>query len=758
MKKISFILSILLLIFLSACNEEDVQENITVIFKIEDQIYKSILTLDTTLSDYNNEEVPIKENHDFKGWYYDLTYLDPYQANDKLENNTVLYAYFEFIYEEIFYIVSFNTNGGSEVADIEVLANSNITLPINPTKNGFTFKGWYLDTTYNNPFNESIKIIDDVTLYALFIENVSYVISFNTNGGSEIEDIEVNQVQIISKPTNPTRSGYSFEGWYIDASLSIIFDFNTEIDNDIILYAKWQYNFESGTVYSIDGDYLVFAPDEDAVLYHIYIGKDTTNPIITTSTTINFSTYKDILKTKTNVEVYAEYADSENVKLFDLDLQYQDNSILYQTDFESAEFVASTTYNNSSVKYTGPSNQQWAYVSGTTSTTNAINGKKSFQMRDYASVPTRYLEMNFELKDISRISFNAMSASHDLNIKYYVNGLLSSFNQFIDLSSSTQTYHVDINATGMIKIRFEMTTTASDSRKPLIIDNIFIYGNSSGSSLVEVPKVIDNDYPETSEEKLANLKSQSQADRSNLKAPTFVNALSQEGLVTYYASLSGLTGNQFKKELEKITTENHKNITNYGEARFILEKADLVTDKEGRQYLDGLYSSTKIVKYWDKGETWDREHVWPNSRLGVARVSNSDRNQASDVHNLRAANPSVNSSRGNRYFVNGTMKTNHTVGSDGYYPGDEYIGDVARILFYMVVRYPNILTLADEGFNGSSYTKEAAVMGVLSLLLQWHEADPVSDFEINRNNIIYSYQGNRNPFIDHPNYVQLYFS
>ena len=48
-------------------------------------------------------------------------------------------------------------------------------------------------------------------------------------------------------------------------------------------------------------------------------------------------------------------------------------------------------------------------------------------------------------------------------------------------------------------------------------------------------------------------------------------------------------------------------------------------------------------------------------------------------------------------------------------------------------------------------------MGLLSILIQWHEEDPVSLFEINRNNIIYSYQGNRNPYIDHPEYVQQYF-
>jgi hypothetical protein len=98
----------------------------------------------------------------------------------------------------------------------------------------------------------------------------------------------------------------------------------------------------------------------------------------------------------------------------------------------------------------------------------------------------------------------------------------------------------------------------------------------------------------------------------------------------------------------------------------------------------------------------------------------------------------VNSTRGNLPFAQGSG-TNKTV-TGGYYPGDADKGDIARILLYMNVRWNLII-------NTSS-------VGDLNMLLRWHMEDPVDDFERNRNNILYGYQENRNPFIDHPELVE----
>jgi endonuclease I len=119
---------------------------------------------------------------------------------------------------------------------------------------------------------------------------------------------------------------------------------------------------------------------------------------------------------------------------------------------------------------------------------------------------------------------------------------------------------------------------------------------------------------------------------------------------------------------------------------------------------------------------------------------------SADLHNLKPADPGENSSRSNKYFDNVTT-------SSAYEPPDEVKGDIARILFYMVVRY-EILSLIDDGNVISSGVYN---MGLLQTLLAWHELDPVDDFERNRNDIIYSYQDNRNPFIDYEHFVDLIF-
>ena len=94
---------------------------------------------------------------------------------------------------------------------------------------------------------------------------------------------------------------------------------------------------------------------------------------------------------------------------------------------------------------------------------------------------------------------------------------------------------------------------------------------------------------------------------------------------------------------------------------------------------------------------------------------------------------------GNKFFGNTTTPQT-------YAPRDEVKGDLARIIFYMDIMYSQLsLIYANEG---SVYE-----MGNLEVLLAWHELDPVDDFEMNRNNLIEGYQGNRNPFIDHPEFV-----
>lgn len=203
----------------------------------------------------------------------------------------------------------------------------------------------------------------------------------------------------------------------------------------------------------------------------------------------------------------------------------------------------------------------------------------------------------------------------------------------------------------------------------------------------------------------------------------------------YYEGADGLTGQTLVSFLRNVVTTGFTGVS-YGDARYILDETDQDPNNPNNVIL--LYLGTSVSGVWDGGITWNREHVWPQSLLGVS-VDNSYIGVGSDLYNLKPANPSVNSSRGNDYFDDSGLST-------AYEPRDAVKGDIARILFYMTVRYDN-LTLVNST-NPSTYQ-----MAMLDTLLKWDKLDPVDSFELHRNDVVYSYQHNRNPFVDHPEFV-----
>lgn len=203
----------------------------------------------------------------------------------------------------------------------------------------------------------------------------------------------------------------------------------------------------------------------------------------------------------------------------------------------------------------------------------------------------------------------------------------------------------------------------------------------------------------------------------------------------YYEGADGLEGEQLVIFLNQLINSTFDGVT-YGDARYMLDETDRDPSQSGNIIL--IYLGTSVSGVWDSGNTWNREHIWPQSLLGVS-ADNSTVNSASDLHNLKPSNPAENSSRGNKFFGNSTT-------SETYEPRDEVKGDIARILFYMDIMYDELsLIVANEG---SIYQ-----MGNLDALLAWHTEDPVDDFEMYRNQKIEAFQGNRNPFIDHPEFV-----
>lgn len=219
----------------------------------------------------------------------------------------------------------------------------------------------------------------------------------------------------------------------------------------------------------------------------------------------------------------------------------------------------------------------------------------------------------------------------------------------------------------------------------------------------------------------------------------------------YYNSAYGKEGQELKLALHEII-DDHK-VLSYDTAWEALRETD--EDPNNSKNVILFYSAKSISKTSNGGNVgnWNREHVWAKSH-GDFGTSNGP---GTDIHNLRPTDVQVNSSRGSLDFDNGGTAVNGCNGckkdSDSFEPPDSVKGDVARILFYMATRYEKgdkvDLELNDKVNNGSN-----PYHGKLSVLLQWHKQDPVSEFEKKRNEVIYKWQGNRNPFIDHPEWVE----
>lgn len=137
------------------------------------------------------------------------------------------------------YTVSFNSMGGSPVADITVGRKDPITLPENPQKEGYDFVGWFLEENGSTEFSDSIPS-DNITLYAKWIVK-QYTIAFNSNGGSGVNPITDDYLTQVTAPPEPTRQGYTFAGWYTDnATFLNVYSF-TEIPLEgIEVHAKWK--------------------------------------------------------------------------------------------------------------------------------------------------------------------------------------------------------------------------------------------------------------------------------------------------------------------------------------------------------------------------------------------------------------------------------------------------------------------------------------------------------------------------------------
>jgi len=233
---------------------------------------------------------------------------------------------------------------------------------------------------------------------------------------------------------------------------------------------------------------------------------------------------------------------------------------------------------------------------------------------------------------------------------------------------------------------------------------------------------------------------------------------------SYYNDVNlSLEGIALKNELATKITNTHSNILSYSEAREALKIVDLVPGQGDNVFL--VYGFAPQLcpsspgndndhRRRDKSDfgggatcEWNREHTYPQS-LGTPALG--DTGPGADAHMLRACDVQRNGERGNKLFADGSGNS-HTVSSSYWYPGDEWKGDMARIMMYMYLRYGNQCKPSNVG-DGNTVAND---IYMIDLFLQWNAEDPVSEYEEYRNsymeNTSNTYgQGNRNPFIDNP--------
>lgn len=241
----------------------------------------------------------------------------------------------------------------------------------------------------------------------------------------------------------------------------------------------------------------------------------------------------------------------------------------------------------------------------------------------------------------------------------------------------------------------------------------------------------------------------------------------------YYDSLEGLSGNALKQAVQDIIAAPTVRLHSYADIWDIIRTAD--QNPENSNQIWDMYLEIPMAKL-DQQTTssivgkWNREHIFCQSRGGF-EVANGDTadgigvwnstsaasvvDGVSDAHHIRAENGQENTSRNNKNYG--------TVNSATVYAGPSgtqgsWRGDVARALFYMAVRFDGLNVVNGDP---SEYLPSTSIasgnIGDLATLLVWNHSDPRDDFEMNRNNYIYTWQMNRNPFIDYPLLVDYIF-
>ena len=209
------------------------------------------------------EVTPKKENYEFIGWYTDADFTEAYDFSTEITEDITLYAK----WKKNTYSVTFETDGGTAVEGQTVEHGDVAAKPADPTKDEYTFAGWYADADLTKEYDFTKAVEKDLVLYAKWEKN-GCTVTFDSAGGTAVEDQKVEPGELAIVPASPEKEGHLFVGWYVDATYSELFDFTKPVDCDYDLVARW-INTEDTT--DTDGDGLTDSIEE-------YFGTDKNSP------------------------------------------------------------------------------------------------------------------------------------------------------------------------------------------------------------------------------------------------------------------------------------------------------------------------------------------------------------------------------------------------------------------------------------------------------------------------------------------------
>jgi len=589
-----------------------------------------------------------------------------------------------------------------------------------------------------------------------------YKVEFDTLGGSEVSSLEVLEGELVEKPEDPTKEGYDFVGWYLDKdSLLNQWSFKNDLINEnITLYAKW---ILEGTMYKVTYE---LNNDQEEIVEFVSPNKTLIKPDITYKEHVLIGWYLDVDLfeglwnfeedlVNEDITLYAKWGKKEKVKTKFIDGfrgQLDDhkdvnnaNTIGMEPNYFNVKSIKGSTNNNVGIY------DEFRFYAGTTLIIEAhesflIDGIRLSNNANNFTIKSNNIATNNYSKDLksSEIKIiNHTNARQDINyleITYYQVG------PDVIKEDDINRPEIDISENQLIELEIGDTFN---------IPTLTAYDVEDG----DVDVIYESDNVDIHNYGIYYAFYYA-IDSDDNRTDAYITIIVREvnGIENYYSNVD------FNKE----KTDLWEDLNLLLNQTLTLQRYDVgntaigIMDRDPNNFNNVwlIYNSASIRGDWTGGMNWAKEHTWAKSAFGtdskgfnhsISKTPNNYIGIGTDLHNLRAINPSVNTTHSNLEFggrtedgkqglvsVEARPRNPYTPGKENemttniYYPGDEHIGDVARILLYMNVTW-DLLFRED-----------------IEMLLEWHLLDPVDNFEKIRNEVIYTYQGNRNPFIDYP--------